>query len=87
MHLTAEPSVRDIMTGSPVTLQKDDKLGLAEEVMTGGRILFNLKRRLPDSRNTIFLGGYMVPGTRGRALQDGQPTIRNVDTRGIHDDR
>lgn len=38
MHLKAEPSVREIMTGSPVTLQKDDKLSLAEEVMTGGRI-------------------------------------------------
>jgi CBS-domain-containing membrane protein len=38
MHLKAEPSVRDIMTGSPVTLRKDDKLSLAEEVMTGGRI-------------------------------------------------
>jgi CBS domain-containing protein len=38
MHWKAEPGVRDIMTGSPVTLQKDDKLSLAEEVMTGGRI-------------------------------------------------
>jgi len=38
MHLKAEPGVRDIMTKSPVTLQKDNKLSLAEEVMTGGRI-------------------------------------------------
>ena len=38
MHVKAEPSVRDIMTSSPVSLQKDDKLSLAEEVMTGGRI-------------------------------------------------
>ena len=38
MRVKAEPSVRDIMTSSPVSLQKDDKLSLAEEVMTGGRI-------------------------------------------------
>jgi len=38
MHVKAEPTVRDIMTSSPVSLQKDDKLSLAEEVMTGGRI-------------------------------------------------
>ena len=38
MHLKTEPSVRAIMTGSPVTLQKDNKLSFAEEVMTGGRI-------------------------------------------------
>ncbi|MEX0793430.1 MAG: MBL fold metallo-hydrolase [Pirellulaceae bacterium] len=45
-------------------------------MMTGGRILFLLKRRLPDPKNTVFLGGYMVPGTRGRALKDGKSTIR-----------
>lgn len=38
MHLKAEPGVRDIMTKSPVTLQKDNKVSLAEEVMTSGRI-------------------------------------------------
>lgn len=38
MHLKAEPGVRDIMTKSPVTLQADQKLSFAEEVMTGGRI-------------------------------------------------
>jgi metallo-beta-lactamase family protein len=45
-------------------------------MMTGGRILHHLKQRLPDARNTILLGGYMAPGTRGRALFDGQPMLR-----------
>ncbi|TWT30090.1 MBL fold metallo-hydrolase RNA specificity domain-containing protein [Blastopirellula retiformator] len=45
-------------------------------MMTGGRILFHLKRRLPDPKNTILLGGYMAAGTRGRDLQRGRPTIR-----------
>ena len=45
-------------------------------MMTGGRILHHLKQRLPSVENTILLGGYMAPGTRGRALFDGKPTLR-----------
>ncbi|QDU58216.1 MBL fold metallo-hydrolase RNA specificity domain-containing protein [Aeoliella mucimassa] len=45
-------------------------------MMTAGRILHHLKRRLPDKRNTVVLGGYMAVGTRGRALEQGAPTIR-----------
>jgi metallo-beta-lactamase family protein len=45
-------------------------------MMIGGRILHHLKRRLPDSRNTILLGGFMAAGTRGRALQDGARSLR-----------
>ena len=45
-------------------------------MMVGGRILHHLKKRLPDKRNTILLGGYMAYGTRGRALQDGAETVR-----------
>ena len=45
-------------------------------MMTGGRILHHLKRRLPDENNTIVLGGFMAAGTRGRRLQDGAKTLR-----------
>jgi metallo-beta-lactamase family protein len=45
-------------------------------MMTGGRIVHHLRQRLPDSRNTIVLGGYMAVGTRGRLLQDGAKFIR-----------
>jgi metallo-beta-lactamase family protein len=45
-------------------------------MMEGGRILHHLKRRLPDERNTIVLGGYMAAGTRGRSLQNGAEFIR-----------
>ncbi len=45
-------------------------------MMTGGRILFHLKRRLPDPRNTILVAGYMVPGTRGRRLANGEDRLR-----------
>jgi metallo-beta-lactamase family protein len=45
-------------------------------MMVGGRILHHLRRRLPDERNTIVLGGFMAAGTRGRQLQEGAKTIR-----------
>ena len=45
-------------------------------MMTAGRIVHHLKRRLPDKHNTVVLGGYMAVGTRGRALEEGAPTIR-----------
>jgi len=45
-------------------------------MMIGGRILHHLKRRLPDERNTILLGGFMAEGTRGRILRDGARSLR-----------
>jgi metallo-beta-lactamase family protein len=45
-------------------------------MMTGGRIVHHLRQRLPSSRNTIVLGGFMAAGTRGRLLQDGARWIR-----------
>lgn len=45
-------------------------------MMTGGRILFHLKRRLPHNENTVLLGGYMAPGTLGRHLQEGRSFVR-----------
>ncbi|MBL8827350.1 MAG: hypothetical protein JNM18_10210, partial [Planctomycetaceae bacterium] len=45
-------------------------------MMTGGRILHHLRQRLPDSRNTVLLGGFQAIGTRGRQLQDGAKYIR-----------
>jgi metallo-beta-lactamase family protein len=48
----------------------------ASGMATGGRILHHLEQRLPDPRTTVLLVGFQAPGTRGRALQDGAPTIR-----------
>ncbi|MCE9605686.1 MAG: MBL fold metallo-hydrolase [Planctomycetia bacterium] len=45
-------------------------------MMTGGRILHHLKRRLPDPKTTLVVGGYQAEGTRGRDIQDGRRTIR-----------
>ncbi len=48
----------------------------ASGMATGGRILHHLKLRLPDPSTTVLLPGFQAAGTRGRALQDGAPTVR-----------
>ncbi|MEM8865843.1 MAG: MBL fold metallo-hydrolase [Planctomycetota bacterium] len=45
-------------------------------MMTGGRIIHHLKRRLGDPRTTIVMGGYQASGTRGRRLEEGAETLR-----------
>jgi metallo-beta-lactamase family protein len=45
-------------------------------MMTGGRILHHLVRRLPHRENLVLLAGYQAVGTRGRALQEGAKTLR-----------
>jgi metallo-beta-lactamase family protein len=45
-------------------------------MMTGGRILHHLTRRLGDHNNLVLLTGYQAVGTRGRALQDGASSLR-----------
>jgi metallo-beta-lactamase family protein len=48
----------------------------ASGMLTGGRILHHLIRRLPSPKNTIVFVGYQAMGTRGRALQEGNDEIK-----------
>lgn len=48
----------------------------ASGMATGGRVLHDLKQRLPDPRTTVLLVGYQAVGTRGRALQEGARSPR-----------
>ena len=48
----------------------------ASGMVTGGRVLHHLRRRLPDPRSTVLLVGYQAVGTRGRALEEGASTVR-----------
>jgi metallo-beta-lactamase family protein len=48
----------------------------ASGMMTGGRILHHLVRRLGNQNNLVLLSGYQAEGTRGRALQDGAKSVR-----------
>ncbi len=45
-------------------------------MMTGGRILHHLVKRLPNPHNLVLLSGYQALGTRGRMLQDGARALR-----------
>lgn len=45
-------------------------------MVTGGRVLHHLRRRLPDRRTTVLLVGYQVPGTRGRLLQESATSLK-----------
>jgi len=47
----------------------------ASGMAAGGRVLFHLARRLPDSRNAVVLAGFQAEGTRGRALLEGAKTL------------
>jgi metallo-beta-lactamase family protein len=45
-------------------------------MVSGGRILHHLSKRLSDSKNTLLLTGYQAAGTRGRLLQDGVSELK-----------
>ncbi|HPG41584.1 MAG TPA: MBL fold metallo-hydrolase [bacterium] len=48
----------------------------ASGMATGGRILHHLEIRLPNPKNTILLIGYQAEGTRGRTIEQGNPTVK-----------
>ena len=69
--------VRDVQSSKRINSVKGPAVIIASNgMMTGGRILHHLKQRLPDPKNTVVLGGYMAPGTRGRDMQEGRDHIR-----------
>jgi metallo-beta-lactamase family protein len=48
----------------------------ASGMITGGRVLHHLAKRLPDSRSSVLLVGYQAEGSGGRALQDGAKFLK-----------
>jgi metallo-beta-lactamase family protein len=48
----------------------------ASGMLSGGRVLHHLRRRLPESRNLVVLVGYQAAGTRGRAMLEGRRQLR-----------
>jgi len=48
----------------------------ASGMLTGGRVLHHLQRRLSDEKNMVLFVGYQPEGTRGRAILDGASSTR-----------
>lgn len=42
----------------------------AAGMLSGGRVLHHLKKRLPDSKNSVIFTGYQAEGSKGRYLQE-----------------
>ena len=80
---------RNTLFPDMVTLHKtrDDSIALnnlkgpriiisASGMLSGGRVLHHLARLVKKSKNTIIMAGYQAPGSRGRDLLEGRPTIK-----------
>jgi len=68
---------REAEQSMKISASRDPKIVISASGMaTGGRILHHLKAFAPDSRNTIMVTGYQVPGTRGAAIAAGQRYVR-----------
>ena len=48
----------------------------ASGMLSGGRVLHHLSRLVTKRKNTIVMAGYQAPGSRGRDLLEGKPTIK-----------
>jgi len=68
-HSPEESARLDELAGPAIVIS-------ASGMATGGRVLHHLIDMAPNPRNLILLPGYQVPGTRGRALQDGATAIK-----------
>lgn len=55
----------------------------ASGMVTGGRILHHMARRLPERQNTILFIGYQAEGTRGRTILSGKADVK-IHGRPVH---
>lgn len=48
----------------------------ASGMLTGGRVMHHLKKRITDAKNGILLAGFQAEETKGRLLQEGLKVLR-----------
>ncbi|RPH99762.1 MAG: MBL fold metallo-hydrolase [Calditrichaeota bacterium] len=58
------------------SIKKEAIIISSSGMATGGRILHHLAERLPIKNNTVLFIGYQAVGTRGRTIQEGNPTVK-----------
>ncbi len=66
------------VTDSIALINKDDPMIVitASGMLTGGRVMHHLKKRLPNKKNAVLFTGYQAESTKGALLQQGIKTIR-----------
>jgi metallo-beta-lactamase family protein len=73
-HLTISRTPDDSKKINETT--KDSIIIAGSGMMTGGRVLHHLFKRLPIPENVLLISGYQAEGSRGRRLQEGATTVR-----------
>lgn len=69
--------VRNNTQSNEISRAKHSTIVIAGSGMiSGGRVLKHLERRLPDERNTVVLVGFQAAGTRGSLLRDKIPELK-----------
>lgn len=69
--------VRDAQDSMVLCMKKGPMIIIsAAGMLSGGRILHHLKRRLPEPENAVLFVGYQAAETKGRLLQDGIKELR-----------
>ena len=68
---------KSVKDSKALNARQDPKIIVsASGMLTAGRVLHHLKKFAPDPKNLVILAGYQAPGTRGRQLLEGKPTVR-----------
>lgn len=86
-HRLSEPECKALCGGVTYVRDANDSRKLAQNrnpkiivagagMLTGGRILHHLEAFAGDHRSTLVIAGYQAEGTRGRALMDGNRTLK-----------
>lgn len=69
--------INDAQISKSICLDKHPKVILAGSGMIeGGRIVHYLNNHMSDEKNTLLFVGYQGAGTRGRAILNGEPSIK-----------
>ena len=69
--------IKSSQQSQELLLRKEPAIILAGSgMLSGGRVLSHLIRRLPDEQNTVILVGYQAIGTRGYALRSGAQEVK-----------
>lgn len=69
--------ITDVMDSIALVNKEDPMIVItASGMLTGGRVMHHLKKRLPHAKNAVLFTGFQAEGTKGALLQQGIKTLR-----------